>query len=392
MRFLGKHSFPWEKILNTKKVEYKKDAPAVIVYTRGTTGIPKGAMLSNDTLNIIEFSYMNLGQKYDRTQRMLDIMPPFIAYGVTCGIHMPLTLGITDVLIPLLDVEKLPDLFIKYKPAHYLGVPMHFEKLARSSKMASQDMSYLISAGAGGDAISDKAEIEINKFLEAHNSPYPIAKGYGMTEVGSAAVACHGNVNKVGSVGIPHIKTTVSIFEPNTDKELTYGEEGEICFTTPAMMLGYIANEKENDSVFMKHSDGNTWIHSGDIGYMDSDGFIFLKGRIKRMIIRPDGHNVFPVAIENVIISHQSVEACAVVGKADIDSNGKWPVAFIVVKPNVTNSTDIIQQIEELCSEKIPPRDTAVAFYTVNELPMTNIGRIDYRLLEEMADKQEIKN
>lgn len=123
-----------------------------------------------------------------------------------------------------------------------------------------------------------------------------------MTEVGSAAVACHGKVNKLGNIGIPHCKTIVSVFEPGTEKELTYNQEGEIYISTYAIMLKYTGDEEETEKVLVKHSDGQVWVHSSDIGYMDEDGFIFMKGRMKRMIVRPDGHNVWPSQIEAVIL------------------------------------------------------------------------------------------
>lgn len=384
----------WQKFIQSgkdvavKRSIYQKGNAATIVYTGGTTGIPKGAMLSDDTLNLIALQYRLLVANYYRSQNFLDIMPPFIAYGITCGIHMPLVLGLNNVLVPLFDPKKFDDLIIKYKPSHFLGVPTHYETLAKSSKMVGYDLSFLESAGAGGDAFNVKMEMEINGFLRSHNSKYDIAKGYGMTEVGSAAVTCQGKINKLGSVGIPHCKTTVSVFEPGTDKELSYNQEGEICISTPAMMVGYIANESETKNVLKKHADGSVWIHSNDIGYMDEDGFIYIKGRLKRMIIRPDGHNVFPVAIENVILEHEAVEGCAVVGKTDkTHSSGEWPVAFVVLKSGFKENKSVLTEIKELCDRKIPPRDTATEFYAIEKLPLTEIGKIDYRALEKQAEE-----
>lgn len=365
---------------------YEKGKPATIIYTSGTTGIPKGALLSDDTFNILALQYQFLGVKYNRNQSFLDIMPPFIAYGIICGIHMPLILGLKTILVPLFDIEKFDDLFIKHKPAHFLGVPAHYEKLSTSPKMTNCDLSFLESAGVGGDSLSIQMENQINNFLSSHKSKYNIAKGYGMTEVGSAAVACHGSVNKIGSVGIPHCKTVVSVFDPDTEKELTYNQAGEICISTSAMMIGYVANEQETNKVIKKHKDGSLWVHSGDIGYMDRDGFVFIKGRIKRMIIRPDGHNVFPMSIENIILEHRAVKKCAVVGKSDKEHIiGKWPVAFIVLKNSFRKNATIIAEIEELCNHKIPPRDTAVEFFEIDELPYTDNGKIDYRALEQLA-------
>ena len=197
---------------------YKKDTCCVIVHTGGTTGTPKGVMLSNDNLNIMALQYRLLGVEFNREQKFLNIMPPFIAYGVVCGIHMPLVLGLTDVLVPKFDPEGFANLVIKYKPAHMLGVPAHFEKLKNNPKMNGYNLDFFESAGAGGDGIPENFEDDINAFLKAHKSKYPIAKGYGMTEISSAAASCHGNVNRKQSAGIPHIKTIISVFQVKRKK------------------------------------------------------------------------------------------------------------------------------------------------------------------------------
>lgn len=382
----------WQRFIKmaapVETAPYQKGKTATIVYTGGTTGVPKGAMLSDDTFNTIGFQYILCKAEYHRGQNFLNIMPPFIAYGIVCGIHMPLILGFNDVIIPLFDPEKFDELVIKYKPSHVFGVPTHYEKLAESPKMANCDLSFLVTAGAGGDALSVKMETKINEFLKFHNGRYGIVKGYGMTEVGSVATFCFEDKNKIGSVGIPHCKTVVSAFEPDTDKELMYNQEGEICLSTPAMMVGYLANAEETKKVIRKHSDGKLWIHTGDIGYVDEDGFVFIKGRIKRMIIRPDGHNVFPTTIENVVLEHTAVESCAVVGKSDPEYvTGNWPVAFIVLKPEFKNNPSVLSEIKSLCDDKLPPRDTATEFFEIDDLPLTNIGKVDYKALEGIANQ-----
>ena len=366
---------------------YQKGKICTIVYTGGTTGVPKGAMLSNETLNIISLQYKLLNFDYKREQRFLNIMPPFIAYGIVCGIHMPLILGLTNVIVPVLNVNELDSLIIKYKPILMLGVPMHYEHLMSSPKMKNFDLSFWKIPGCGGDGMNKKTEENINRFLQEHHCPSPITKGYGMTELGSAAVTCIGEINKLGSVGIPHCKTVVSVFKLGTCQELTYGQEGEICAKTPATMLGYIGDTAETEHVIKRHADGCAWVHTGDIGYMDEDGFIFIKGRMKRMIIRPDGHNVFPATIENIIMQHQVVEACAVVGKTDKDhSSGKWPVAFVVLKEKHKGDRNALSEIEDYCAKWLPPRDTALEFFEIDQLPLTDIGKVNYMELEKTIE------
>lgn len=368
-------------------VPYKKDTCCVMVHTGGTTGMPKSVMLSNDNLNVMAMQYYQLGVEFNRKQNFLNIMPPFIAYGIVLGIHMPLCLGLNDVLIPQLDPKKFPNLIKKYKPAHLAGVPMHYEQLRLSPKMKDFDLSFFQMTGCGGDGMAEGFEQAINEFLYEHKCKYPITKGYGMTEISSAATTNKTELNKLGSVGIPHIKTTVSIFEVGTDKELMYGEDGEVCMHAPTMMLGYYNNPSEESKILLKHQDGKVWIHSGDIGHMDSDGFLFINGRLKRMIIRPDGHNVWPSQIENVILKYPTVKECTVVGLPNSENqSGKIPTAFIVLESGKTSADDLTQKIDTFCKEYLPERDCALDYRFIDALPLTPIGKVDYRALENQAN------
>lgn len=229
------------EIISSKSTySYKRDA--AIVYTGGTTGIPKGDKLSDDTFNTVALQYKCLDVDYKRGDKFLNVMPPFIAYGIVCGIHMSLVLGLTNVIIPMLEVEKFDKLVIKYKPMLILSVPMHYEVLAKSKKMKNIDLSFLKIPGCGGDGMNTKVEAALTTFLSEHHCNSMLAKGYGMTELGSAAVMCVGKINKLGSVGIPHCKTIVAIFNPETNEELPYNEDGEICISTSAIINGYLDN------------------------------------------------------------------------------------------------------------------------------------------------------
>ena len=377
---------------NDKKmspVPYEANTCCVIVHTGGTTGTPKGVMLSNDNLNVMALQYRLLGVDFDRTQKFLDIMPPFIAYGVVLGIHMPLCLGLTNVLIPQLDPDKFADLIIKYKPAHLLGVPTYFDKLRTNPKMKSVNLEFFESAGAGGDSITASFESEINEFLKSHQSKYEIAKGYGMTEVSSAATACRGKVNKFQSVGTPHLKTVVGIFEPDTDIELKYNQQGEVCICAPTVMLGYYDQEEETVKILKKHSDGTIWIHSGDIGHMDEDGFLFIDGRIKRLVIRHDGFKVFPSLIENKLAMNQAVKECCVIGMQDkAHSQGELPFACIVLESTFIGQENTVkEELIKLCEAELPEYAQPIGFKFLDELPLTPIGKVDYRALAEHISK-----
>ena len=362
----------------------RPDDLAVIIYTSGTTSKPKGVMLTDNNFNGIAMQFSACDTLFSKGQSLLNIMPPFIAYGFACGVHLPLTLGIKVVIIPNLDSNKLGSLIWKYKPEHMFGVPSHYQQLAVDPKLQNKDLSFIRNYAAGGDAIARGAEQTVNDFLAAHNVEFPIAKGYGMTEASSAATAAAGRNNKPGSVGLPLVSTLVSAFEPGTDTELPIGQRGELCISGPGVMKGYYNKPAETAAILRTHADGRVWVHTGDIGYLDEDGFVYLDSRIKRLIIRHDGFKVFPSMIENVVSQHPAVHQCSVVGCADKDHvQGRLPFVYIVLKADTTaKKKQVIRELERMCAEELPEYVQPVAYKFIPSMPMTPVGKVDYRQLE----------
>ena len=361
------------------------DHACVVVHTGGTTGSPKGVMLTDRNFNTIAKQFKTYEFLCHRGQTLMNIMPPFIAYGFACGIHLPLTLGIKVVIVPNADASKLGSLVLKYKPQHMFGVPTHYQQLATDPRLKNKDLSFIRMYAAGGDAISVGAEENVNEFLAAHNVEFPMAKGYGMTEVSSAATAAAASITKPGSAGIPLVDTIVSVFEPGTTKELPIGEQGEICICSESIMKGYYHKPEETAAVKQVHPDGRTWVHTGDVGYIDEDGFVFVGSRIKRLIIRPDGFKVFPSMIENVISRHPAVQQCSVVGCTDRDHvQGRLPFVYVVLEPEADKKKRQIQrELCQLCREELPEYVQPVGYKFISEMPFTPIGKVDYRKLEE---------
>ena len=366
---------------------FDENHPAVFVYTSGTTGVPKGVKLSDAALNsvAVQMGYMGI---FNEGKPFLNIMPPFIAYGVTCGIHLPLCNGMKVVVVPNFSPDKFGDLVKKYKPASIMGVPAFYEALAQSKSIVNMDLSFIECAGVGGDSFNISAEKKVNDFLANHNVPYKISKGYGMTEICSAAVACFAGYNKLGSVGIPFAQNVVSIFNPDTCEECTYNQDGEICFQVPSQMIEYHKNEEETKNILQIHSDGSSWIHSGDFGHMDEDGYVFIVGRIKRIIVRPDGHNVWPSVIENVLSEHEKIERCAVVAANSSNrKNGRYPVAFVEPIDDDYDEEKLRKELFDLQSVKIHERESAEKIYFIKEIPFTNVGKVDYQALEKLTEE-----
>ena len=369
---------------STAAEPYDPDHACVVVHTGGTTGSPKGVMLTDDCFNGIALQFQAYPKLFHRGQKLMNVMPPFIAYGFACGIHLPLVLGFTVIIIPNLDPAKLGSLVLKHKPEHMFGVPTHYQQLAADPKLRDKDLSFIINYAAGGDSLSRGAEQTVNDFLAAHGARYPIAKGYGMTEVSSAATVAAGLDNKPGSVGIPMVNTVVAAFEPGTDQELPIGQRGELCISGPCLMKGYYNKADETAMILRRHPDGRIWVHTGDMGYLDEDGFVYLDSRIKRMIIRHDGFKVFPSMIENVVSRHPAVHQCSVVGCTDKDhTQGRLPFVYIVLKADTTaKKKQVIRELERMCAEELPEYVQPVAYKFISSMPMTPVGKVDYRQLE----------
>ena len=367
------------------EAEYEGDATVAITYTGGTTGFPKGVMLTNDSINAVGFNFIHAGIVHEKGQRFLGIMPIFSSYGLVCGIHMPLTLGLELALIPRFYPLKMGEYVRKYKPEHMIATPAFYEILIDSEEMKGFDLSFVLTLGSGGDSMNAGLEAKMRAFMDSHGIRYPLAQGYGMSEVSAAATFCVNDRYKKGSVGIPCVTTTIGIFDPETGEELGYNTLGEVCITGASMMKGYVNNKEETEYVMRRHADGQIWIHSGDIGTIDEDGFVYIQGRVKRMITRFDGHKVFPVTIESFIGEHPLVHSCSVIAVNDRErTQGQYPMAVIetVVGVDPAQRDSLCREIYHLCEEQLEERGRPVAVVCVDEVPLTAMGKNDYRRLE----------
>ena len=363
---------------------YVGDAVVAITYTGGTTGFPKGVMITNDSMNAVAENFKNWGLEYSKGDRFLGIIPVFSSYGLVCGMHMPISLGLELVTIPKFDPLEFGKLVKKFRPNHMISTPAFYEMLMDSKEMVNFDLSFLITLGSGGDTMNEGLELKLSRFMEEHNIKYPLAQGYGMSELSAAATFCANDINKPGSVGIPSPTTTVGIFDPDTQEELGYNQVGEVCVTGPSMMKGYWNNPDETAHVMRKHADGKVWIHSGDLGVIDEDGFLFIKGRLKRMITRFDGHKVFPVNLESMVSAFEDVVNCAVIGVRDRGhGQGHYPIVIVELAEGVDRDV-ACKKIFEYCDLHAEERGRPVAVISVDEIPLTPMGKNDFRALEDL--------
>lgn len=370
--------------------EYQESYPAAIVHTGGTTGVPKGVTISNDAFNSVVYQVKVARTHERRGYKFLNIMPPFIAYGLGLGLYAPLVLGWETVIIPDFSDDNFSKLLRKHKPNGVMGVPIYWEKVMNDPKMNNYDLSFLKDVLVGGDKTPPALETRINEYLKSHNSNAILSKGYSMTEASSLATFSNKQINELGSVGIPLVKTTVAAFEPGTQRELPTGEIGELYIKSTNLMNEYFNNPEATNEVKQLHIDGE-WIHTGDIGYVDEDGLVYVKDRIKRMIIR-SGFKVFPSEIEKVITELSDVDLCAVVG-IDDEKDVTAPKAYIVLNSNCIKSEDEIKNeiYSSLEQSKLPPYFKPVDIEIIEKMPTTLIGKVDYDTLKEMNDKKSIK-
>ena len=373
-------------------VEYEENAVAAIVHTGGTTGSPKGVNLTNENFIALCLNYQAIDFDIQRQDKFLNILVPWVAYGLVFTFFVTSCLNLEHILIPSFSPEMLPKLILKHKPNHILGIPAYFEKLLSDKTLVGKDLSFLKLVASGGDHISPDLENKLNEFLKEHNSASKFVKGYGMTEVSSSAATNLKQFNEVSSVGAPLAKNIISIFDPETQKEKGYGEKGEICIQTPTMMKGYDDPSKD-ESVIKIHEDGSKWVHSGDIGYMTKDGGIYVIDRMKRMIIRK-GFKVYPFEIENVITSHPGVDFCTVVGIPN-DEDVHTPKAFMVLNEKYIGQEEIVlDEVKKLLKENLPEYEIPYTDdYEIREsIPHTNLGKVDFNaLLKEETSKKKRK-
>lgn len=368
--------------------KYAEEKNAIMVRTGGTTGKPKIVVLSNKNLNEMANQHFLGEYNFNKKDLFLNFLPPFIAYGICGATHMPLVLGLENILIPKFDAKDFPELMKKYKPNVVFGGPILYEKMMNSKKTKNIDLSSLRVPVSGGDTMNIELENKINKYFEDNNCYHTIGQGYGMTEVSSSACYSKESSYVEGSVGIPLINNSISIFDTDTMEEKMINEEGEVCIKTDTMMSGYFNNEIENNNVIKIHEDGSTWVHTGDIGKMNSNGNLFVIGRMKRMIVS-NGSKIFPISIESIICKNPYVESCVVVG-AEHKALRHVPVAHIVLNDNNIDKEKLIDELNSEIKNELPDYYLPFIYVFRRNMPLTSIDKIDYKMLEQ--EKYSFKN
>ena len=368
------------------RVKRVGEQPAVILYSGGTTGVTKGILLSNLNFNALGAQIIATNPIYSIGDKMLAIMPMFHGFGLGVSIHSMLVNGGRCVLVPRFTPQTYAELLRKHKPNFIAGVPTLYEALLRLDGLDDLDLSCLKGMFSGGDSLPVELKKRIDAFLKDHKATIEVREGYGTTECVTASCLTPSGLAREGSIGIPFPDTYYKIVMPGTEIEVPYGQEGEICLAGPTVMMEYVNHPKETADTLRKHADGLTWVHTGDLGVMDKDGYIYFRQRIKRMIVT-SGYNVYPSQIEGILDKNECVHMSCVIGVKDPYKMQKVK-AFIVLKPGYEPSDETREKIMDYCRKHIAKYALPYEIEFRDELPKTLVGKVAYRILEEEEAKK----
>lgn len=366
-----------DKIINSAN---ESELPAIMVYSSGTTGASKGIVLVNKGMNATIAHYEYTGFEYKREQTYLQIIPTWFSTGAVFCLFMPLCLGLCVILEPVYCEENFSKDILKYKPNMIMGATSLWLHFLNQMKNKRADLSFIIYPITGGEKILPKTEIELNGILKECGCEYHLVTGYGMCELGATATSTSTNHYKYGSAGYPIKGVTVAAFDIDTNKECKCNERGEIRVLTPARMKEYYKRPDATAAFFWKDEEGKEWGCTGDIGYVDEDGFAWVEGRASDFFIASSGEKIFCFDIENVILEDVSVAQCEVLG---IEVGGcNVPYAFIVAK-----SADLdINSIWDRCRKNLNAESVPVEIKMLDKFPVNGSGKRDMEQLRQMAE------
>lgn len=363
------------------RVQRAGSDPSVVLYSGGTTGTTKGIVLTNRNFNALGQQVIAANPMFRPGDKMLAAMPLFHGFGLGVCIHSMLSQGGRCILVPRFTAKSYAKLIVKYRCNFIAGVPTLYEALLRLPSMEGADLSCLKGVFSGGDSLSVELKKKFDAFLYDHKATIQVREGYGTTETVTACCLTPPHMFKPGSIGVPFPDTYIKIVEPGTDHEVPYGEEGEILLAGPTEMKEYMNHPEETAKTLRTHDDGETWVYTGDLGTMDSEGFVYFKGRAKRMIIT-SGYNVYPGQIENILDAHEKVQMSCVIGVPDPYKMQKVK-AFVKLVPGVDPTGVTKEELMAYCKKNIAKYAMPYDIEFRDDMPKTLVGKVAYRVLEE---------
>ncbi len=367
---------------------YEKDTPVVMVYSSGSTGASKGILLTNDGINAVILNHKRDVFYGSRNYTFLSMIPVWFSTGIVLSMIMPLAHGVCVIPEPQFNKETFAKDLKKYKPSSSLTATSLWIYVATSEETKDIDLSNMIYPSTGGEKISKKDEAMLNNFLKDHGCKVDLIKGYGMCELGSevtGSIAAEGYKTKPGSAGYPILHSVISAFNIDTNEELKYGEHGEIRVCSPSHMKGYYKNPIATKNYFWTDDKGITWGCTGDIGYVDEDGEVFVLGRATDSFQRENGETVYLFDIEDVIIEEETINQCKVV---NITDDGKTKlVAHLVFKEGTDDKDSVIHKVHDTLKNTLPEY-MVPDYYKIREsMPVHPNGKRDAETLKNDRDE-----
>lgn len=367
-------------------VKYEENRTATILYSGGSTGAPKGICLSDYNINSLAIQVANAaGHRICPGLKFLSAMPMFHGFGLGVGIHTFICNGAQCILVPQFTLDAYVKTLLKEKTNMLAIVPTMLEAFLRSDAFDGKDLSFLKGIFSGADATNTALQNRMNNFLREHHCEEVVREGYGLTEsVTACALNPRENV-KIGSIGLPLGETKFRVVKPGTFQDVPVGENGELIIHGPTVMLGYLNEPEETENTLKTDADGLKWLFTGDMVKMDEDGYTFFIQRIKRLIIT-SGFNVYPTQVEQAINACPGVEASCVVGVKD-RFLGQKVVACVVLQKDV-DEKKARSEIMDTCKKKLEEYAIPSKIEFVSELPLTNMGKIDFTRIEQQQNEK----
>ena len=368
-----------KKLPEAAEVPFDADHTGVVLYSGGTTGKPKGCALSDYAFNACAVQAKTaIDEEFGPGKSMLSCMPCFHGFGLGMNLHAALICGVTCILMPSFNIKTYAKLLLQKKPNFIAGVPAIFDALLNIPGLDNADLSFLCGIFCGGDTLPVSLKRRVDAFLAEHRASVQVREGYGLTESVTASCLTPKDEYREGSIGLPFPDTDYAIVKPGTCEFLPAGQTGEIVMTGPTLMQGYAADPEETALVLKPFPDGRTWLLTGDLGTMDEDGFVYFKGRIKRMIIT-NGYNVFPAELERVIGACEGIREVCVIGAED-PRRGQKIKAFIVPEDGQEEAA-LRSRTEEALKLNVARYAQPRELIFLSKLPRTEVGKIDWRAL-----------
>ena len=362
------------------------EATAAIMMTGGTTGKPKGVMLSSEAINNLSWQLPDvvttvLGMEIDQEHDgMLTALPVFHGFGFALCMHVSMCVGMAQALFPAFDAKMCSDAIKKYHLNYIFGVPDFFEKVYKAGYLKGIDMSTMKLIGSGGDVVPYSLTEKMDRLLKDNGAKCHFVSGYGLTECVTVCTFTDPRREAPqGCIGVPCYNVECMTVKPGTTEEC-HGEDGELCVYAPTLMQGYYHDPEETSKMLIKHDDGRVWLHTGDMCFIDDKGDIYYRQRLKR-VYKISGYLVYPSFIEETYRAMAEIYDCCVIGKED---GGKTMLKLFVVKNKKFKNDDeaeLIAKIKHFGEQNLSKWSVPREIVFIDELPRTKVGKVDFKVL-----------